>query len=73
MKKDGFRVNNEFYVAPSYTYLLKQGGKISTYNVGDVEIDVHGLGTPEDLKLFLLNSDIDEFQEIVSRNLGNRP
>ena len=73
MKKDVLRVNGEFYVAPSYTYLLKQGGKISTYSVGDVETDVHGLGTPEDLKLFLLNSHIDDFQAIVSSNLGNRP
>ena len=72
MKKDGLKVNGEFYVAPSYTYLLKQGGKISTFNVGDVETDVHGLGTPEDLKLFLLNSNIDAFQAMVRRNLGNR-
>lgn len=72
MKKDGLRVNGEFYVAPSYTYLLQQGGKISTFNVGDVETDVHGLGTPEDLKLFLHNSDIDSFQKIIIRNLGNQ-
>jgi NDP-sugar pyrophosphorylase family protein len=72
MKKNGLKVNGEFYVAPSYTYLLKQGGKISTFNVGDVETDVHGLGTPEDLKLFLLNSNIDAFHALVSRNLGDR-
>jgi NDP-sugar pyrophosphorylase family protein len=70
MKKDGLRVNGEFYVAPSYTYLLKQGGKISTFSAGDVETDVHGLGTPEDLKLFLLNSNINDFQAIVRSNLG---
>ncbi len=71
MKKDGLKVNGEFYVAPSYTYLLEQGGRISTYSAGDVETDVHGLGTPEDLKLFLANSNIDAFQEIVRNNLGN--
>lgn len=70
MKDDGLKVNGEFYVAPSYTYLLKQGGKISTFCVGDVETDVHGLGTPEDLDLFLLNVDIDKYQKLVSSRLG---
>ncbi len=73
MKKDELRVNGEFYVAPSYTYLLKQGGKISTHSAGEVETDVHGLGTPEDLKLFLLNSNINDFQAIVKSNLGIKP
>jgi NDP-sugar pyrophosphorylase family protein len=70
MKEDELKVNGEFYVAPSYTYLLKQGGKISTFCVGDVEADVHGLGTPEDLALFLLNVDIDKYQKSVSSRLG---
>ncbi|CAB4757040.1 unannotated protein [freshwater metagenome] len=70
MKADGLKVKGEFYVAPSYTYLLKQGGKISTFCVGDVETDVHGLGTPEDLELFLLNVDIDKYQKLVSSRLG---
>ena len=70
MKDDGLKVNGEFYVAPSYTYLLKQGGKISTFCVGDVETDVHGLGTPEDLDLFLFNVDIDKYQKLVSSRLG---
>jgi NDP-sugar pyrophosphorylase family protein len=73
MKKDDLKVNGEFYVAPSYTYLLNQGGKISTFCVGDVETDVHGLGTPEDLKLFLLNANIEKWQVTVSGKLGNRP
>ncbi len=73
MKKDELRVNGEFYVAPSYTYLLKQGGKISTHSAGEVETDVHGLGTPEDLKLFLLNSNINDFQAVVRSNLGIKP
>ena len=73
MKTDGLKVNGEFYVAPSYTYLLNQGGKISTFCVGDVETDVHGLGTPEDLELFLLNSDIERFQELIYSRLGIGP
>jgi dTDP-glucose pyrophosphorylase len=73
MKVDGLKVNGEFYVAPSYNYLLKQGGKISTFCVGDVETDVHGLGTPDDLSLFLLNSNIDKYEKFVGHRLGIRP
>ena len=73
MKDDGLKINGEYYVAPSYAYLLKQGGKISTFCVGDVETDVHGLGTPEDLDLFLLNPHIGRYGNIVSRQLGIRP
>lgn len=73
MKAEGLKVNGEFYVAPSYTYLLNQGGKISTFCVGDVETDVHGLGTPEDLDLFLLNPDIERYQELISSRLGIGP
>jgi NDP-sugar pyrophosphorylase family protein len=69
MKKDALKVNGEFYVAPSYTYLLKQGGKISTFCVGDVETDVHGLGTPEDLDLFLHNPDIDRYKKLITTRL----
>lgn len=70
MKADGLKVNGEFYVAPAYTYLLNQGGKISTCCVGDVETDVHGLGTPEDLDLFLLNPKIEEYRKMVINRLG---
>jgi len=45
------RVNNEFYVCPVYNYLIKNGLKISTYNIDSK--DMHGVGTPEDLNEFL--------------------
>ena len=45
------RVNNEFYVAPVYNYLIKQGLKIGIYEIK--ESQMHGLGTPEDLQEFL--------------------
>lgn len=45
------RVNNEFYVCPVYNEFLLDGKRIYMYNI-DKE-DMHGLGTPEDLKEFL--------------------
>jgi dTDP-glucose pyrophosphorylase len=47
------RVNGEFYVAPLYNEMIQTGKVISFYNIGAVEKDMHGLGTPEDLKQFL--------------------
>ena len=46
------RVNNEFYVAPIYNYLIEENKKLSTYDIGD---KMYGLGTPEDLKFFIEN------------------
>jgi len=48
IKKD-IRVNNEFYVAPVYNESILDGKKFKTYNVDEM----YGLGTPEDLNLFL--------------------
>ncbi len=68
MKSDRFKVNGEYYVAPSYTYIANNGGKISTTNIGNIEDDVHGLGTPEDLAISLRNSNFDAFKSrVVSR------
>ena len=43
------RVNNEFYIAPTYNILIEQGKKILPYPVAEMV----GLGTPEDLDKFL--------------------
>ncbi len=68
MKSEQFTVNGEYYVAPSYTYIANSGGRISTTNIGSIEKEVHGLGTPEDLAIFLKNSNLDEFRSrVVSR------
>lgn len=45
------RVNNEFYTCPVYNYSIKHGKKIGIYNI-DFE-QMHGLGTPEDLRKYL--------------------
>ena len=45
------RVNNEFYTCPVYNYAIEKGAKIGIYNINPSEM--HGLGTPEDLTVFL--------------------
>jgi len=45
------RVNNEFYTCPTYNYAIAEGKKIGIYNI-DFE-QMHGIGTPEDLNLYL--------------------
>jgi len=58
------RTNNEFYVAPTYNYLIEQGFFVSAENIGKVEEKVFGLGTPEDLDIFL---NIDKFVPIANK------
>lgn len=69
MKNHQHTINGEYYVAPSYNYLDKEFNKISTYNIGNVETEVHGLGTPEDLEIFLANPNIENFRLSVTKNL----
>jgi NDP-sugar pyrophosphorylase family protein len=47
------RVNGEFYVAPVYNELIRNGAQISFENIGSDKEQMNGLGTPEDLLLFL--------------------
>ena len=48
------RVNNEFYTCPVYNYCIEDGKKIIIYNID--QNAMHGLGTPEDLELYLKNN-----------------
>jgi UDP-N-acetylglucosamine diphosphorylase / glucose-1-phosphate thymidylyltransferase / UDP-N-acetylgalactosamine diphosphorylase / glucosamine-1-phosphate N-acetyltransferase / galactosamine-1-phosphate N-acetyltransferase len=45
------RVNNEFYTCPTYNYAIKYGSKTGIYNIEFEQM--HGIGTPEDLNLYL--------------------
>lgn len=47
------RVNGEFYICPVYNYMINEGKRIGIYNIGREQSGMYGLGTPEDLKLFL--------------------
>jgi dTDP-glucose pyrophosphorylase len=52
IQKDS-RVNGEFYVAPTYNELIREGSRISFENIGSDKEQMNGLGTPDDLLLFL--------------------
>jgi dTDP-glucose pyrophosphorylase len=52
----GLRVNGEFYVAPVYNEMIGRGAKIGIANIGDDQGNgMFGIGTPEDLQLFVDN------------------
>ena len=49
MIKKNIRVNNEFYVCPVYNEFLQKNKKVKIHNVEKM----HGLGTPEDLDMYI--------------------
>lgn len=53
MIASNLRVNNEFYVAPTYNQLSKKGRKIGIFNIGFEGDGMYGLGIPRDLEFFL--------------------
>jgi dTDP-glucose pyrophosphorylase len=55
MISKNFRVNNEFYVAPAYNEMILAGKNITYFNIGTLGAGMHGLGTPEDLEIFLMS------------------
>lgn len=50
MIEQNIRVNGEFYVAPVYNEMIRNGKKIAFHNIGD---HMYGLGVPEDLEAFV--------------------
>lgn len=55
MIKENLRVNGEFYVAPVYNMMVREGKGFAYYNIGSVDNGMYGLGVPEDLNKFLKN------------------
>ena len=49
MIKKNIRVNNEFYVCPVFNEAILDNKKIGTFDIKSM----WGLGTPEDLNVFL--------------------
>lgn len=52
MIKHDDRVNNEFYVAPAYNYMIKDKLRVGYMNIGSDRNGMYGLGVPEDLVYF---------------------
>lgn len=52
MIREGLRVNGEFYVAPVYNQLIREGRQIGYFNVDSEGNGMYGLGTPADLDRF---------------------
>jgi dTDP-glucose pyrophosphorylase len=52
MIANNLRVNNEFYVAPTYNSLINSGAKVVVKKTGYEYSGMFGLGTPEDLEFF---------------------
>jgi len=48
------RTNNEFYICPTYNYLIRSGKKVGIFNIDQSQM--HGIGTPEDLTSYLEHS-----------------
>jgi dTDP-glucose pyrophosphorylase len=55
MRSGDDRTNGEFYVAPSYNYLIKAGKKVGVVDLGPIGTIMHGMGIPTDYENFLLN------------------
>lgn len=53
MIEENVRSNGEFYVAPVYTFMAEQGLKVGVFNIGAEASGMYGLGTPNDLDIFL--------------------
>jgi NDP-sugar pyrophosphorylase family protein len=58
----------EYYVAPSYNYVIKQGHPVSIVNLGPVGTVMHGMGIPEDFESFL---EKPVSRQAVARMQGN--
>lgn len=52
MIEKNIRVNNEFYIAPVYNELIQEGKTLIPFFVSKM----HGIGTPEDLRVYLNRS-----------------
>jgi len=47
------RVNGEFYVAPAYNQMIESGASVGVFSIDNLGTGMHGLGTPEDLAMFV--------------------
>ena len=65
MKKSEDLVNGEYYIAPSYNYLIKSGYKFTTNFIGDNGKAIRCTGTPQDLSYFLEDNRINNYADSI--------
>ena len=64
------KTNGEYYVAPSYNYMISEGMGVKGEVNGILGQDVFGLGTPEDLAIFLRAPGLNLYKNFVLHNLS---
>jgi NDP-sugar pyrophosphorylase family protein len=69
MVKSKDKVNNEYYVAPLFNYMIQANQKITSENIGKVGYEVMGTGVPDDLNIFKSDSRIKNLALEIKRNL----
>ena len=52
MRKRRDMTNGEYYVAPSYRYLIEQGAEVRVIDLGPIGDVMHGMGIPQDYEAF---------------------
>lgn len=60
MIRKNLRVNNEFYVAPTYNQLIAEGARIVVARTGKEREGMYGLGIPADLEFFMTTNYFNE-------------
>jgi len=68
--QNNIRTNNEFYVAPTYNYLIRGNHRVASVLIGHHGVAVHGLGTPSDLSDFLSNPNAILASGVIRSRLG---
>lgn len=53
MRNSDDRTNGEYYLAPSYNYIISDGGVVRAVELGGLSETVFGLGIPLDFELFV--------------------
>ena len=56
MRQAGDQTNGEWYVAPSYNYMIADSQTVRVVNLGPIGTVMHGLGIPVDYENFLSSS-----------------
>jgi dTDP-glucose pyrophosphorylase len=69
MRQANDTVNGEYYVAPSYNYLIGDGYKISHLHLGSIDSVMHGLGIPSDYERFI-NDPVSMKAAILASKMG---